>query len=237
MKNNLQHMDKVLEYANIFLKSATKREKILFEPTFNYFTTHIFSRINTGRLKSLESKLSELCLVSKNRFVVLDIACGAGLMASVWRRLGYSVVGVDFSKSEILLAKRFFEFQGLKGTFLFNKVDSSSMKKILDKVNPSVVIFAYSLHHLPEVEKIISILYKFSNCKILVNEEDKDSLLFKVKHFVRSVIQKDTEVESQLSYSGWKGLFEKVGYTISKPEYVYIYGIKTWSVVFSCSKD
>lgn len=49
---------------------------------------------------------------------ILDLGCGGGDQAKVFAQKGYDVVGIDIAPSLIKFAKKQFQKEGLKGTFL-----------------------------------------------------------------------------------------------------------------------
>ena len=49
---------------------------------------------------------------------------------------------------------------------------------------------------------------------LLVNEENPESPVFRLKHLVRTWIQHDTDVEWHRTYEGWKKILEERGFRV-----------------------
>lgn len=187
-------------------------------PTFTYFTTHPVAPLNRRRLDLMLQRMSA---VDKPR--ILDLACGAGLITCAASRLGGRALGLDINPSEVELARKFAAFG--KFDARFETIDLMSNPNWYDQVEsalggaPHFVVMAYALHHLPGVERFVAELSAKlpSGTVVLVNEENPLSPLFQLKHLVRGVLQRDTEVEWHRTRSGWAKLFRAERFKDVKP--------------------
>lgn len=212
--------DEVLTTATQFISANSSNAELSkrLEPTFNYFTTHPVAPLNRRRLELL---LERMAAVEKPR--ILDLACGAGLITCAASRLGGSILGLDISPSEIELARKFAAFG--KFDARFDVIDLMTHPKWYDQVEsalggaPHFVLMAYALHHLPGVERFVTELSAKlpSGTVVLVNEENPLSPLFRLKHLVRGVLQRDTEVEWHRTRGGWAKLFRAERFKDLKP--------------------
>ena len=106
-------------------------------------------------------------------------------------------------------------------------------------------MFCYALHHLPYVEKFIIKMSKWldSGKYLLINEENPLSPLFLLKHFTRSILQRDTASENHKSYYQWRKIISLNGFKVFKPtgiDPVQLIGDYfpnlSWSYVFLAQK-
>jgi hypothetical protein len=84
-----------------------------------------------------------------------------------------------------------------------------------------VVVLAYALHHLPDVEHFLDRLGKWLDpqARLIINEENPKSPLFRIKHLVRGIIQRDTETEWHRSVDAWQMMLRRFGFA-TEPDLV-----------------
>ena len=221
----------------------------LAQPTFGYFTRHPVAPLNRKRLTLLLAQLQKRSDLIGRPLRVLDLACGGGLMTCAVAKLGHRALGMDLSNDEIRLAKLFAQEERLDGVFRqADLMKDSTWESIVEQTlggKPDIVLLAYALHHLPEVELFVERLSRWLSpgAELLINEENPDSPMFRLKHRIRTWIQKDTDVEWHRSYPGWKGMLESRGFRLTEPIGAdilpgmgRILPLKCWSLVFTASR-
>ena len=224
----------------------THRELPGIDTSFKYFIDHPIAKLNRKRLALIVDKTRKVADVTKLH--ALDVACGGGILTLALNLAGLETLGVDLDQQEINLANTFFADAKAKGQFAALNVFSENWKtevETLLKGKPRVVLLAYALHHLKEVEKFVADLSSWLDpgSVLIINEENPRSPTFKLKHFVRSIIQRDTDIEYHRSYNAWRSLLEKNGFTVSKPTgadvmpyLATLCPVCCWSIVFTAKK-
>lgn len=216
-----QTLARTLENAALFAARHSTDPSV--GPTYGYFTSHPVAPLNKKRLKLMLEKLQLRSQQVGGPLRVLDLACGGGLITCSVAELGHRVLGLDLSAQEIRLANLFAREQKLGGSFWQADLmaDAKWEKTVEDTLGgkPHVVLLAYALHHFPQVEPFVERLGRWLDpgAQLLINEENPRSPMFRLKHVVRSFIQKDTETEWHRSYEGWKSLLEKSGFKLDQP--------------------
>lgn len=218
-------------------------------PTFGYFTHHPVAPLNRKRLVGILRQVEDRSAKLGRRLKVLDLCSGGGLIATAISTMGHQVVGADLSENETQLARTFAVEASSSARFeIANLVDDKAWEKNLETAldgKPDVIVLAYALHHLPRVEQFIVRLNRWlpRSTLLVINEENPVSPTFRLKHWVRTQIQKDTETEWHRSYPEWKGLLESQGFIVSPAQgYDLIPGLATWlpssawSLVFTAEK-
>lgn len=208
--------------------------KVQLGRSFGYFTHHPFARLNHHRLDCITAWTRRL-LPKPGR--VLEIGCGAGIITQALALQGHRALGVDPDAQEIRWAKRFAQEERLNAQFLTG--DALSLAEIRTPIEdilggkPDLLVFAYSLHHIPQVDKAVADLCTWlpPHAAILVNEENPETKLFRVKHRLRAWLQKDTETEWHRCYADWNTLLATQGFVpIGKPDSVL------WSLTWGLKK-
>ena len=154
---------------------------------------------------------------------MLDLGCGGGLITCTIAALGHQALGLDLSEDEVRMARLFATEEALPGKFLrADLLGDSDWEKKSEEIlggKPDLVTLAYALHHLPEVGCVIGRLSRWLEPEslLLVNEENPRSPLFRLKHLVRTWIQKDTEAEWHRSFDGWKSILRDSGFAVALP--------------------
>jgi len=190
--------------------------------TFGYFTHHPVASLNRKRLALLLDSTHTLAPPG-SAARVLDIACGGGIVTGAVSALGHRTLGIDISTDEIRLAKDFARYSGHGGVFWNADVlNQTSWERTAEETlggKPTVVLLAYALHHLPQVAVFIERLGRWldSGSSLVINEENPDSPLFRLKHRVRGWLQNDTGDEWHRSFAEWSCLLENSGFAVSRP--------------------
>jgi 2-polyprenyl-3-methyl-5-hydroxy-6-metoxy-1,4-benzoquinol methylase len=191
--------------------------------TFGYFTRHPVAPLNRKRLLLiLEAACREQAQLQRP-LRILDLACGGGLISCALASLGHRVVGADLSADEIRMAQLYAGEERLDGMFLqADLLGSPDWERRVESAlggKPDLVVLAYALHHLPEVETFVERLARWldAGSALLINEENPRSPLFRLKHFIRGIIQGDTEIEWHRSFEGWRSLLQGSGFLVSPP--------------------
>lgn len=245
---SLDHiLKKVLDTAALFLKEKPYNENVL--NTYGYFTQHFVSGLNQKRLRQM-LKLIEGENRNRSRpLKVLDIACGGGLISCAVALFGCEVLGIDINADDIVMAEAFAEKIGVESKFrVVDVITDPAWEESIEielQGKPDIIILAYALHHLPEVEIFVERLARWLDhgAKLIVNEENTASISFRVKHMLRTLFQKDTDIEWHRSYNAWRDMLEASGFRVSAPfgfdlmpVSIFRDPVKSWSVVFKCEK-
>lgn len=201
-----------------FQKNQTLKPGITL--SYKYFTDHPIAPLNHKRTQEILEHSNAISNSNRSkRMTILDFACGGGIISTVLGKAGFSVVGIDLDRQEIALAKDFSTSLGLKNmTFIVASTTQPWEKKVLATLatKPDIYLFAYALHHFEDVEVFIKRLSTFAKkgSYLVINEENPNSVLWRLKHAVRTVIQKDTDVEHQRTPDGWDQLLKKHGFKL-----------------------
>jgi 2-polyprenyl-3-methyl-5-hydroxy-6-metoxy-1,4-benzoquinol methylase len=220
LANPEQTVKKTLQHAESFYRRHSREKAVGL--TYGYFTHHPVAPLNRKRLKILLGILEERSQELKRPLRVLDLACGGGLITCAIATLGHRTLGLDLSHEEIRMARLFAQEETLDGMFEQTDLlaDPDWEKRVEETLGgrPDVVTLAYALHHLPpdRIEAFAQRLGKWlgTGSLLLINEENPSSPLFRLKHQVRTLIQKDTEVEWHRTYRGWRDLLEPAGFRL-----------------------
>ena len=219
--------------------------------TFGYFTRHPVAPLNRRRLRMLADTTQDRAKALGRPLRVLDLGCGGGLITCTLAALGHRVLGLDLSQDEVRMARLFATEETLPGRFLrADLLEDSDWEKRSEETlggKPDLVTLAYALHHLPEVETVIERLSWWLDPEsvLLVNEENPRSPLFRLKHLIRTWIQKDTEVEWHRSFDGWKSILRDAGFAVARlpagadmiPILDRLLPERCWSLVFTAQLD
>lgn len=217
--------------------------------TFVYFTAHPVAPLNHQRLQALVRKTEDLGRELGRAPRILDLACGGGLIANALAHAGAQVCGMDLDPAEITLAQEF--NRDLIDRVTFAAVDllegpdweQAAERNLGGK--PDAVVMAYALHHLPQVEFFLDRLSRWVpvGTRLWVNEENPHSPLFQLKHWVRTWLQKDTEVEWHRTFRGWSNLLERRNWKVTRPTgydpipgWGRLFPSLSWSLVFQAER-
>jgi len=190
-------------------------------PTFGYFTNHPVAPLNARRLEALLTEVQNRASQLNRPLRILDLACGGGIITCALAEFGHRALGFDLSHDEIQLAKNFAQEQMLNGIFATADLHADQpWESLAEEIlggKPDVVTMAYALHHLPKVEIFLErlSLWLTSGTLLVINEENPDSPLFRLKHEVRTWIQKDTNIEWHRSYAAWRKMLESNHFKVS----------------------
>jgi 2-polyprenyl-3-methyl-5-hydroxy-6-metoxy-1,4-benzoquinol methylase len=214
-------LEEILKRAASFQQRHSQENGIW--PTFSYFTYHPVAPLNKKRLRILLESLTRRAKELGRPLVILDLACGGGLITCAAAALGHKALGLDRNPEEIELAKLFALEEKFECSFLTLDLvadpewEETAQKHLGGK--PDVVILAYALHHLLKVEKLVDRLGHWLNpgSQLLINEENPKSPLFRLKHVIRTWVQKDTETEWHRTSDGWARMLTERGFYIASP--------------------
>ncbi len=243
MNSDSIEIENIIKRAESFLTQNPGNKAL--DSTFGYFTHHPFSPLNQKRLKTILQ-------IIKNRAPerVLDIACGGGLVTSAIAAMDIKTLGVDINPEEIRLAEMFTKNDKNKATFLLlDMITDPNWESQVEKIlggKPQAIVLAYALHHLPHVEIFLKRLGQWMepDTILIINEENPLSPTFRLKHALRTWIQKDTETEWHKSFRRWKKLLEQSGFNVSHqvtgldmaPLVGTLIPHLSWSLVFTAYK-
>src|SRR5262249_55519496 len=149
--------------------------------------------------------------------------CGGGLIACSIASLGHNTLGLDLRSDEVALARLFSSEEHLPGRFeqadLLQDADWEARAEAILGGRPDIIVLAYALHHLPGVEDFVARLGAWlpADARLLINEENPVSPVFRLKHIVRTWIQHDTDVEWHRTYGGWKQVLDARGFSTAPP--------------------
>ena len=219
--------------------------------TYRYFTQHPVARLNQKRLLMMLQTVSQRSAELKRPLRILDLACGGGLVTCALASMGHRTLGLDFNAAEIRMARLFAQEEKLDGMFVqTDLIQDPAWEQAAQETlggKPDIVTLAYALHHLPEVSAFVARLGRWLEppSLLLINEENPRSPMFRLKHRVRTWIQKDTETEWHQSIDQWRDLVQTHGFgglsnvkgldmlpgmSRVKPELC-------WSIVFSAQRS
>ena len=244
----LQIVKKVTAEAAIFRQ--THQADPAIGSTFGYFTSHPVAPLNHRRLVLILEAIRGLPAPSSRPFRVLDLACGGGLITCALAFDEHRALGIDLSEDEIRMAQLFAGERRLDGMFLRADLENDpTWEARVDTAlagKPDVVTLAYALHHLPKVEEFLARLstYLPPGAVLVINEENPQSPLFRLKHWVRSWLQNDTDVEWHRTFDGWREVLQKHGFQVDSspvgadpiPLLSRIAPLRCWSLVFKAKK-
>lgn len=219
--------------------------------TFGYFTAHPVAPLNHRRLGLILDAVRTLPAPTGRPLRVLDLACGGGLIACALATDGHRVLGIDLNAEEIRVAQLFAGERRLDGMFLRADLEKdAAWEARVDTAlagKPDVVTLAYALHHLPEVGAFLARLsaYLPSGAMLVINEENPAGPLFRVKHWVRAWLQRDTDVEWHRTFDEWRALLAQHGFRIDgavlgadpTPLLAKVAPLRCWSLVFKARKE
>lgn len=242
-------LSEVIQHARLFSKRHMSEPGI--SDTYGYFTRHLAAPLNAKRLASLLKKVQAMCFAENRPLRILDIACGGGLITCAMASLGHRALGLDLSAQEIHLAKMFAAEEKMDGMFLqMDVLGNPHWEKTAEETlggKPDVIVLAYALHHLPTVESFIERLSEWlpPTAHLLINEENPLSPMFRLKHQVRTWIQKDTASEKHRSFPDWKKLLEAHHFKVAHapvgldlvPALSRVKPGLCWSLVFSAERS
>lgn len=244
---------RILAHAAAFLSAHRDQEKAeKIGRTYGYFVSHPVASLNRKRLRALLEALQARSATLGRPLRVLDLACGGGLITCAIAELGHRALGIDLDADELRLARSFASERGLAGEFVqMNLLEDADWEKRAEAAlggKPDVVTLAYALHHFPRVEEFVTRISGWlePGAIVLVNEENPQSPLFRLKHRVRTWIQHDTETEWHRSYSGWRALLEsnRFRFTAERPVGLdpipllsRLAPLSCWSLVFAAERS
>lgn len=242
---NEQIVSEIYTTAHQFLKENSNEKGI--QTTYGYFVAHPVAPVNKKRLTQILEEVYNFQHEQKKTLKVLDVACGGGIISSSISLLGNTVVGIDINLDEIELAVRFSKYLHVNSRFYGINVFDEGWEEVIEKKiegKPDVIILAYALHHFSNPEGFIDKLKKWMKpgSIIIVNEENPNSPLFRLKHRIRTIVQKDTEKEYHRTYESWRNLFAD-GFYVSKSKGIDILPLinrisplRCWSIIFTIKK-
>lgn len=241
-------LKRVLKCAESF--TERHKEDPAISLTYRYFTRHPVAKLNQRRLHTLLEVVGRRSAELKRPLRILDLACGGGLITCALASMGHRTLGIDLNASEIKMARLFAQEEKLDGMFAQTDLLNDPAWELAAQETlggkPDIVTLAYALHHLPEVTPFLKRLGRWLEppSQLLINEENPEAPMFRLKHRVRTWIQRDTETEWHRSFAEWKRLIEANGFQVPSP----VIGLdllpgmarvkpgKCWSIVFTAQR-
>lgn len=118
--------------------------------------------------------------IIKNQFPsngskLLEIGCGQGIDLLEFLKMGFSVIGMDFSLKSIKLSKKYFKLFNEKACFLVGDAENLEFRN-----NTFDLVYSYGvLHHTPNTQKAINEIHRVlkSDGKAIVMLYNKYSIL------------------------------------------------------------
>lgn len=243
---NAYHTKEVLKTARKFYFQQPYKGKA--SATFGYFTDHPIASLNKKRLNTIIQKTTDIQKKKQRPLLIADLACGAGVISNALSFAGNKVVGIDADRGEIRLAKQFTKEVGQRTQFLIANLMKEGWEIKAEKIlgrKPDLIILAYALHHFEEPSEIINRLSGWlkRGAILLINEENTLSPLWRIKHIIRTLIQKDTHFEHQKSFEQWRKILSSYNFqTISYygldplPLFEVLLPKLCWSIIFAAIK-
>lgn len=230
----------VVEKAQAFRQVSAGEPNIV--RTYGIFADHGVARLNRQRLGALLEELEEI-QTRQGKLRVLDIACGGGMISVGAALLGCKVAGIELNPEDLALAGKWIEMSGFPSLDLTlqraNVLEGTGWQGEVEKLlggKPQVVILAYALHHLSPVEKFIQELSAWlpKGSVLLINEENSISPTFRLKHIVRTFLQRDTEDERHRSFMGWRRILTNFRFGVSTPRGLDLFPLVPWMGSWAC---
>jgi 2-polyprenyl-3-methyl-5-hydroxy-6-metoxy-1,4-benzoquinol methylase len=242
-------LKRVLRSAESFAERHQKEPAILL--TYQYFTRHPVAGLNQKRLGVLLDTVGCRSAQLGRPLRILDLACGGGLITCAFASMGHRTLGVDLNAAEIRMARLFAQEEKLDGMFIqTDLLNDPSWERAAEETlggKPDLVNLAYALHHLPEVSPFLERLSRWLDppSQLLINEENTRAPMFRLKHRVRSWIQRDTDTEWHRSFDEWKRLIEAHGFAVQPkpigldwlPGMARVKPDRCWSIVFTAQRS
>jgi 2-polyprenyl-3-methyl-5-hydroxy-6-metoxy-1,4-benzoquinol methylase len=218
--------------------------------TFGYFTRHPVAPLNRRRLRLLLDAVEAESRKRDRALRILDLACGGGLVTAAVASLGHRTLGIELDPHEVKLAQEFNRESGLDAVFWqADLVKDPFWERTAEEIlggKPDIVLLAYALHHIPQAEYFVDRLGRWlpAGATLVINEENPASPLFRLKHEVRSWIQRDTEQEWHRTWSEWAKILERSGFQPSRPQGTDLIPAwarlggpgRCWSLVFTATR-
>ncbi|MBI4369961.1 MAG: methyltransferase domain-containing protein [Elusimicrobia bacterium] len=201
--------DRGLERLKSFYQAHQSDPRLV--ESYGYFFAHPFTPINLKRLRAI----IDFSASHKSSPRLFDACCGGGLISLMLSMMGASVVGVDANEDEIAVAQMARNELGLTSV----EFQCGDAVKVIGAAPPQSfdqVLFAYAIHHVPQYHDLMANAFNAlkDDGRLIVNEENRSSPVFRLKHVLRGVIQRDTDDEHQLSFSELTLLHQQTGFRI-----------------------
>lgn len=193
----------------LFLDLEWIFERLAHEASFKYYT----SQTHPLRIYSNNYILDLI----KNTDTVLDIGCHAGQITSVIATKAKNVVGIDYDKEAIDLAKRIHKMENLS----FVNDDAKNYLST-NKASFDVLILSHILEHLEDPRQIIL------DCKPYINfmyielpDFEKSYMNLYRKDLNCDLIYTDSDHVNEFDRSDIKTLLNECGFALIESEYKF----------------
>lgn len=227
-------------------QAADSSRRDALNRSFGYFTSHPVAPLNRRRMALILEAVEAESRKKDRALRVLDLACGGGILTSLIAMQGHRTLGIELDSDEVGLAKAFNQEAGLDGMFWkTDLIGDAFWERTAEQAlggKPDVVLLAYALHHLPQVEYFVDRLGRWlePGSSLVINEENPESPLFRLKHRVRTWIQRDTEQEWHRTLGAWVRMLENHGFRAGQVRGADLMpGLRPenrWSLVFTATR-
>ncbi len=169
--------------------------------------------------ETAKKRINELILLLKKNLrgkKVLDICCGCGLFSFEIEKKGYNLVGIDFNKYYIDIAKKYAKKIGSHITFVNKDIRKSSISEVFD----NIILLGNTMPHftLDEFNHILTKLKKNLRKKgrFIIGYNDWVGLL--LTHYPREFIEKKSPliISKHIGYSFKQGALYREFYSKKK---------------------
>jgi 2-polyprenyl-3-methyl-5-hydroxy-6-metoxy-1,4-benzoquinol methylase len=148
------------------------------------------------------------------------------------------VLGIDADADEIRLGQAFAASLGVQPALKCMDIGNHDWLSQVEAElggKPETVVLAYALHHFRDPASLVRQLqgYLEPGSMVVVNEEDLGSWLFRIKHSLRTWIQRDTASEWHRHASAWASLFAQHGFELAESRNATLFGCRSWSIVMT----
>jgi ubiquinone/menaquinone biosynthesis C-methylase UbiE len=191
----------------LFLDLEWIFERLAHEASFNYYS------VEDHPLRTYSN--SYILKLLKESDTVLDLGCHSGQITSVLATKAKQVVGIDYNKEAIDLAREKYKRPNL--TFINDDVVNYLNT---NRSNFDVLILSHILEHLEDPKQIVL------NCKPFVNymyielpDFDKSYMNHYRKDLQRDLIYTDADHISEFDRTDIKQLIEACGFLLLESEY------------------
>lgn len=161
----------------------TKDQELFDRIAFSYMQKDIVSSASRARRYQLLSAI-KAAIGQKNLGLVIDIGCGVGAAAKYLRGNYKKYIGIDYSKSEIRLAKKF-NSGNHRADFL-----SKNIKDIVLRQKADTILSIGALHHMTNLKSVFLSLRKMAKpgTTFLVIEPYQSNIIIQMMRYIRKKI-------------------------------------------------
>ncbi|HET9825338.1 MAG TPA: class I SAM-dependent methyltransferase, partial [Chitinophagaceae bacterium] len=191
-----------VEYYNRF--GELYRDDILACPHPELWTTDYeeHGRVYKEMVERIKEQTALIDEFFSTREPVLDVGCGFGRQAIVLARKGFSVIGLDSSKTFVEIARELFQRHNLVGEFFNNRLEDLPLSQF-----SQIILFDVIEHILPpDRQKFLNKIHSYCRAG--------GTVIFSLPHVKR-------RITSKVNNSFRKKITQHFPYFIAREEHPY----------------